>query len=280
MPAINTRALAKGPGLDADAIVIDLEDSVAAEMKPVARQNARTALGEYDYGHRLSVLRVNDVESQWFDDDLALVGEVGVHAVLLPKVETAEAIISTHEKLNDINAGSQVKIWAMLETPKAVVNAASIAQVTQQCDRFETVCIGNNDLAREAGMQVTSDRQLLLPWLMTLLAAAKAYDLTILDGVYNDFSDLAGFASECRQGAAMGMSGKTLIHPKQIEIANKAYSPSTVEIEQAQRIVEVFAQSENAQAGVVQIDGRMVERLHLEMAQRTLEIAKRIKGLH
>ncbi len=278
MPAVNTRALAKGPGLSADAIVIDLEDSVAAEAKPQARQNAIDALMHNDYGYRLRVLRLNNVSSEWFEADFALLRQVKPDAVLLPKVESAQTIQHVQALLDQVDQSGQVKIWAMLETLQAVVNAASIAQSSEQCHRFETVCIGNNDLAREADMRVTSDRSLLIPWLMTLLAAAKAYHLTILDGVYNDFADLDGFSVECAQGASMGMSGKTLIHPSQIDIANQAYSPTADDINQAQKVVDAFANAADPEVGVLQIDGRMVERLHLDMAYKTLNIAARIKG--
>jgi len=279
MPAANTRALAKGPVLSADAIIIDLEDSVAAQAKPCARQNAIDALTNNDYGYRLRVLRINDVASEWFDADMAVLQHVKPDAVLLPKVESSQTIQHVQKQLDEADPSGQVKLWAMLETPKAVVNAASIAHSSEQCSRFETVCIGNNDLASEAGMRVSSDRTLLMPWLMTVMAAAKAYRLSILDGVYNDFADLEGFGIECLQGAAMGMDGKTLIHPSQIDIANQAYSPTVDDVEQAQKIVDAFSSAVDPQVGVLQIDGRMVERLHLELAHRTLAIASRIKGL-
>lgn len=279
MPAVNTRALAKGPELSADAIVIDLEDSVAAEAKSQARANAIDALKHNDYGYRKRVLRVNDTSTEWFDADMAVLQHVELDAVLLPKVESAKTIQHVQKVLDETDQTGQVKIWAMLETTKAVVNVASIAKSRELCHRFETVCIGNNDLAREAGMRVTSDRTLLMPWLMSLLAAAKAYRLTVLDGVYNDFADLDGFGIECAQGASMGMNGKTLIHPSQIDIANQAYSPTDDDIEQAQRVVDAFANTVDPQVGVLQIDGRMVERLHLDMAHQTLAVAARIKGL-
>lgn len=280
MPASNTRALAKGPTLSADAIVIDLEDSVAVETKPQARQNAIDALTHNDYGYRLRVLRVNDVSSEWFDADMEALQQVKPDAVLLPKVESAQTIQHVQKRLDDADQSGQVKLWAMLETPKAVVNVASIAHSSEQCSRFETICIGNNDLASEAGMRVTSDRTLLMPWLMSVLAAAKAYRLTILDGVYNDFADLDGFGIECAQGASMGMDGKTLIHPSQIDIANQAYSPTVDDVAQAQQVVDAFASAADPQVGVLQIDGRMIERLHLDMARRTLAITARIKGLN
>jgi len=160
MPAVNTRALAKGPALGADAIVIDLEDSVAAEAKRQARQNVIDALSHNDYGYRLRVVRVNGESSEWFDADMGLLQHVKPDAILLPKVESAQTIQHVQKLLDDADSTGKVKIWAMLETTKAVVNVASIAQSREQCHRFETVCIGNNDLAREAGMRITSDRHL------------------------------------------------------------------------------------------------------------------------
>lgn len=280
MPASNTRALAKGASLGADAIIMDLEDSVSAESKPQARQNIIEALGKHDYGHRLRVLRFNHPESIWFDDDVALLQHVSPDAILLPKVESAQTIVNMQKLLDAADHTGNVKIWAMLETTKAVVNIASIAQSAETCSRFKTVCIGNNDLAREAGMRVSSDRSLLLPWLLNLLAAAKAYQLAILDGVYNHFADLDGFKLECEQGASMGMSGKTVIHPSQLDIANRAYSPTALDVEQARQVVDAFASAADPHTAVMQIDGRMVERLHLHMAQRTLAVDAYIKALN
>ena len=278
MPAVNERALQKGPSLDADAIIVDLEDSVHPGAKNDARINVVRTFNELDYGSRQRVVRVNAVGSAWFKDDMRMLHDVKPDAVLLPKVETPAAISITHQHLQNIPGAANTEIWAMMETPLAVINAAAIAAVKTQINTFTTVCIGNNDLAREADMAVTSDRQLLMPWLLQIVLACKAYKLQVMDGVYNDFSDLAGFEHECLQGASMGMSGKTLIHPKQIAIANQAYSPSAKDIENAQSIVDAFSKPENAGLGAIQIDGRMVERLHLDMAQHTLRIAQQLKN--
>lgn len=283
MPANNARAMQKAVTLPADAIIIDLEDSVAPNAKVEARMAAVEALTANDYRHRLKVLRVNALDTPWFSDDMQAASKAKPDAVLLPKVETASMVIEAQEMLDKLATSSSscsIKIWAMMETPKAIVNAASIAASAAQCARLDTFCIGNNDLARAANMKITSDRTLLIPWLMQLVAVAKTFNLNILDGVYNDFADLDGFALECVQGAAMGMDGKTLIHPKQIESANAAFAPSATDIKDAQLIVDTFAMDENSKAGVVQINGRMIERLHLEMAQHTLDIARRINELH
>jgi len=277
MPANNVRAMQKATTLSADAIIVDLEDSVAPNAKEQARDAAVKAISANDYGYRLRVLRVNALDTTWFELDMAAVGDAKPDAVLLPKVESVSTIKDAQARLDKLDSTGSIMLWAMMETPKAVIQAASIAALKSECPRLTTFCIGNNDLARAANMKVTFDRTLLLPWLMQLVVAAKAHDLTILDGVYNDFVDLQGFALECNQGAAMGMSGKTLIHPKQIELANAAFSPSDVEVIDAQLIVDTFALAENSEVGVLQINGRMVERLHLEMARRTLDVAQRIK---
>ncbi len=279
MPASNARAMEKAMTLAADAIIVDLEDSVAPDSKKAARQAALQALRDNDYGYRKRVLRVNGPDTDWFLDDIAVAGEARPDAILVPKVESASMIEHVQQQLDKLDPNSGVQIWAMMETPKAVVNATEIAACSEQCTRLSTFCIGNNDLAREADMKVTSDRTLLMPWLLQLLLIAKAFKLSILDGVYNDFADLQGFAAECTQGAAMGMTGKTLIHPKQIDIANAAFAPSEEEVANAQRIVDTFALAENLNAGVVQINGRMIERLHLDMARNTLDVANRIKNI-
>jgi len=191
MPAVNERALQKGPSLDADAIIVDLEDSVHPGAKNDARINVVRTFNELDYGSRQRVVRVNAVGSAWFKDDMRMLHDVKPDAVLLPKVETPAAISITHQHLQNIPGAANTEIWAMMETPLAVINAAAIAAVKTQINTFTTVCIGNNDLAREADMAVTSDRQLLMPWLLQIVLACKAYKLQVMDGVYNDFSDLA-----------------------------------------------------------------------------------------
>ena len=269
----------KGPTLPADAIVIDLEDSVAPDAKESARESAKRALTSVDYGRRLRVVRINHRSTDWYAHDLAMLADAKPDAVLVPKVGHPSDVEDVDRHLSSGDSESSIEIWAMLETIDAVVNARSICAAREHGSRLSTLCIGNNDLAREAGMRITSERTLLIPWLMELVLAAKSQQLNILDGVYNDFADMDGFQRECIEGAAMGMNGKTLIHPSQIAPANTAYSPSEQDIKHAQEVVRAFALEQNAGAGVVQIDGRMVERLHLDMARHTLEIAKRIESL-
>lgn len=276
MPASNEKVLAKGPLLQTDAVIIDLEDSVAPTAKSVARDQATSALNNLDYGYRLRALRINASNTPWHADDIAAVATIKPDALVLPKVETVEDIVSVSAALDQFPDTQGIAIWAMMESPLAIVNAAEIAACSQVCPRLTCLLIGNNDMARASNMPVTSDRTYLLPWLMTLVAAAKAYSLSILDGVYNDFADTTGFRAECEQGVAMGMDGKTLIHPSQLAIANDVYSPSDADVAHAQSVVAAFGHPDNVNAGVLQIDGRMIERLHLDMAEQLLTRASQL----
>ena len=278
MPAVKPRVLAKGPLSDADAIILDLEDAVAPDAKAVARAEALKALVELDYGYRIRALRINGAGTPWYADDVAAAVKARPDVVVLPKVESPADIHTLHQLLDENAGTANMAIWAMVESPLAVLNAQAIAKCVQDCPRLSLLVVGSNDLAREANMPISADRTLLLPWLMTFIAAAKAYGLNILDGVCNDFSDAARLRRECVQGAAMGMDGKTLIHPAQIVVANEVFAPSAEAIGDAQLIVAAFAEPENASAGVVKIKGRMVERLHLDMARQLLERAERLSG--
>lgn len=276
MPASVEKVLAKGPVCAADAVILDLEDAVAPDAKQLAREQALQALTQYDYGYRLRALRINAADTRWYEADVAVVARCQPDAVVLPKVESVDDIRLLSQALDTLPDTKDIAIWAMMESPLAVLNAQSIARCVSDFPRLSLLIVGSNDLVREAGMPMSKDRTLLIPWMMTLVAAARAHGLQILDGVFNDFADVAGLESECRQGMAMGMDGKTLIHPSQIAMANEMYAPSSEAITQAQAIVAAFAEPVNAQAGVVQIQGRMVERLHLEMAQQLLARAARL----
>lgn len=276
MPASNERALAKGPTLHADAIIVDLEDSVAPELKAVSRDRAVRALQQHDYGYRLKALRVNAPNTPWYQDDIAAAAACSPDAVVLPKVETVNDIAQLSAAMDKFTALSGTTIWAMMESPLSVLNAHAIAASVVSFPRLSVFIIGSNDMARSAGMPVQSDRTYLVSWLMHLVAAAKAFDLHLLDSVYNDFADSEGFQAECVQGVLMGMNGKTLIHPSQLTSANHAFSPSSLDIKNAQAIVAAFSLPENADKGAISIDGRMVERLHLSMANDLLERAQRL----
>lgn len=276
MPASNARALAKGPSLAADAIIVDLEDSVAPESKDLARDQAVQALTQQDYGYRLRALRVNMADTPWYLDDIASAALCSPDAIVLPKVESIKDIARLSAAMDEFTALNATRIWAMMESPMAVVSANAIASSVTSYPRLSVFIIGNNDMSRAAGMPVQSDRTYLVPWLMSILAAAKAFDLQVLDGVFNDFADIEGFQAECAQGVMMGMNGKTLIHPSQLAPANAEYSPSNIDIQSAQSIVDAFSLPENEDKGAISMNGRMVERLHLGMAQALLQRAQRL----
>ena len=274
MPASNQRALQKGPTLPADAIILDLEDSVGPDQKTLAREQAIAAISADNYGYRIRALRINSADTQWHKDDILAAVKARPEVIVLPKVESANDVIRVRELLSQHAGMNNTEIWAMMESPLAILNAQDIASCSSH--GLTALLIGNNDMARASNMPVTSDRTYLVPWLMQLVAVAHANSLALLDGVYNDFADIAGFRSECEQGVSMGMTGKTLIHPSQVPSTNEIYSPTDAEISKAKIIVEAFAQPENAAAGVLQINGRMIERLHLAMAEQLLARVRRL----
>lgn len=274
MPASNQRALLKGPTLPADAIIIDLEDSVGPDQKVQARRQAVEAIVANNYGYRIRALRVNAADTQWHADDMLAVAEARPDVIVVPKVDSAADVLQIRDRLSRHEGLEKIEIWAMIESPRAILNAQEIAACCSH--GLTALLIGNNDMARAANMPVTSDRTYLVPWLMQLVAVAHTYSLALVDGVYNDFADLTGYRQECEQGVAMGMTGKTLIHPSQVPIANEVYSPTEDDIADAQAIVEAFAQPENAAVGVLQINGRMIERLHLSMAEQLLDRVQRL----
>jgi len=270
MPASNARALAKAPALSCDCLLFDLEDAVAEAERPQAFENLRKVVSNTDFGTRETVIRTSMAHSRHFDEDLAIAMECGANAILLPKVATDETITAVSAQLE--KKGSDAALWAMIETPLALINLAAIAGAGSPAKggRLECLVVGPNDLAKETGVSLSAGRTAMQPWLMQVVAAARAFGMSVLDGVYNNFRDAGGLAAECTQGAIMGFDGKTLIHPAQIEAANAAFGPSETELERARAIVSAFKRSENANRGAIQIDGEMIERLHLEMAERLL----------
>jgi len=275
MPASNQRALEKGPTLLADAIILDLEDSVGPAEKVVAREQAIHALVEFDYGYRVKALRINTAESAYYQDDVAAIAQALPDAIVLPKVESELDVLALSNDLDKIPGADAIDIWAMIESPRAILNAERIA--ANGGKRLKAFLIGNNDLAKAANMPVASDRTYLIPWLMSLVAVAHTYSLALIDSVFNDFADPDGFLAECQQGVAMGMHGKTLIHPSQISAANAVYSPAEQAVADAKDCVKAFAVPENKDAGVIQLNGRMVERLHLTMAEELLKKVARLE---
>ncbi len=275
MPASSERMLCKGPALGADAIIIDLEDSVAPECKRDARAAAVRALTSLDYGSSLRVLRLNADNTDAQEQDIAAAVAAVPDAVVLPKGENGEQIAGFIERLETAGLPTHVALWVMLESPAAVLAAPSIAACARNHARFTTIVVGNNDLSLAAGMVVPAPRTLLQPWLMTFVATARAGEIAILDGVYNDFRDERGFVDDCAASAACGMDGRTLIHPSQIAQAHTSFSPDGAAIEDARAVVAAFADPVNAGRGAVSLDGRMLELLHLSRAQKTLARAAR-----
>lgn len=277
MPGSNARALEKARTLDVDCLILDLEDAVAPDSKDTARQQIVEAVSAGGYGPREVVIRINGLDTPWGDADIAAAAAAKPDAVLIPKVNSLADLERAAHRLALANAPQSLKLWAMMETPQAMLDAASIASAGRDPSvRLACFVMGTNDLAKETRARLVKGRAVMMPWLMTCVAAARAGGIDILDGVYNDFNDLDGFAGECAQGAEMGMDGKTLVHPKQVDACHAAFSPSQAEIDWARRINDAFALPENADKGAIQIDGKMVERLHAEMGRRVLAIAEAI----
>ena len=278
MPGSNARALEKAKSLPADAVILDLEDAVAPDAKETARGQIVEAVKTGGYGHREVVVRINGFDTPWGDADLAAIGPLRPDAILVPKVSSAAMVHEATARLRKAGAGEGTALWIMMETPLAMLNAGEIAAAAAGSSALLTCMVmGTNDLAKETRAALTRGRAPMLPWLQTCLAAARAHGLAILDGVFNDLADDEAFAEECRQGVDLGMDGKTLIHPRQIEPCNAIFSPTAEEIDWAGKVIAAFEQPENAGKGVVQVEGRMVERLHADIARRVLGIADAIE---
>jgi citrate lyase subunit beta/citryl-CoA lyase len=275
VPAVNDKALAKIASLACDAVVIDLEDSVAPAEKLAARENLKGIFANRPA--RETVVRVNALSSEWGMDDLLAAAACEPDGILLPKVDTARDVLEAGDALDDALAPETVKLWAMIETPKAVLNIGAIAELGRDpASRLDCFVAGTNDLAKETGVLATPDRRYLVPWLMQMVLAARAGGLDLVDGVFNDFRDVDGFVRECAEAASMGFEGKTLIHPAQIEAANAAFSPSPAGLAEARAIRDAFALAENTDKGVIALNGKMVERLHLAQAEKLLAKAAAI----
>jgi citrate lyase subunit beta / citryl-CoA lyase len=273
MPGANARALEKARELPADCLILDLEDAVAPDAKPDARERVVEAVKAGGFGPREVVIRVNAVDTQWGIADLEAAVAAGPDAILIPKVSRPGDIVSAARILTARQAPPEMKLWAMMETPAAILDAAAIAAAG---NRLACFVLGTNDLLKETRARPDAGRFAVVPWLSTCVLAARASGLDVLDGVYNDFKDEAGFRAECDQGRCLGMDGKTLIHPSQIAVCNEIFSPSDDEIAWSRSIIAAFERPENAGAGVITLEGRMVERLHLEMARRTVAITEAI----
>jgi citrate lyase subunit beta/citryl-CoA lyase len=277
MPASNARALEKARTLPADVIILDLEDAVAPDAKGVAREQASAAIVAKGFGPREVVLRTNGLDTAWFETDLAAAVTAMPDAVLVPKISSPEEVALIAHKLADLKAPPSLSLWAMIETPLGILEANFIAATARDPKmRLAVFVLGTNDIAKETHARIVPGRLPMLTALSTVILAARAHGLDVLDGVFNDLQDPVGFARECEEGRNLGFDGKTLIHPLQIDPCNATYSPAETEVAQAKKIVAAFAQPENAGKGVITVDGRMVELLHAEIARRTVALADAI----
>ena len=279
MPGANAKALAKAATVPADALILDLEDSVAPDAKELARAQVVEAV-KGDFGGREVVIRVNGPHTPWGPTDLIAAAAAGPDAILLPKVDGPGAIMLAARLMRENGAPEHTRLWAMMETPNAILNAGQIAAVAaDSASRLAVLVMGLNDLAKETRARLTPGRPTMTTWLANCAVAARAHGVDIIDGVFNDIKDLDGFREECVQSRDMGLDGKTLIHPSQIDICNEVFAPAVAEVEQARAIIDAFALPENQGKGVIQLNGKMVELLHADMARRTLLIADGIAAL-
>ncbi|GIU66400.1 HpcH/HpaI aldolase/citrate lyase family protein [Candidatus Phycosocius spiralis] len=275
MPGTNAKALERAKTLPTDGVILDLEDAVAPEAKEEARVAVARMVKAGGYGNREVIIRVNALNSPWGPADLEAAIEAGPDAILFPKLSTSLEVIAAHEAMEALGARPSMNLWAMIETPRAILEIASIASASTDT-RLSTFVMGTNDLAKETRARLTPDRTAFHYALSASVTAARLYGLTIIDGVYNDISNVEGFAEMCWQGLNFGFDGKTLIHPSQLETCNTIFAPSAEEVAHARAVIAAFADPANAGKGVLKVDGKMTELLHLEMAQRTFAIAEAI----
>jgi citrate lyase subunit beta/citryl-CoA lyase len=277
VPAINPRALEKTHAVDCDAVIFDLEDSVAPQKKAEARDNLRAFFSGPPLRGKEQIIRINGLASEFANADLELVLALQPDAVLLPKVDAPQDILSLGDRLTEADASEDLRIWAMIETPRGILNAAAIAEAGRTAgSRLDCFVVGLNDLRKETGVLPLPGRAYLVPWLMQVVLAVRAYGLDVIDSVFNDFRDPEALDSECAQGRAMGFDGKMLIHPAQIEAANRHFGPDPAAVADAEAIIAAFAEPETAALNVINLDGRMVERLHLVEAEGLVHKARLI----
>ncbi len=276
MPGANDKALEKAKSLPTDAIIFDTEDSVAPDMKVAARDKVAAAVRSGEYGSRELTIRVNSIETEWHLDDLRSAAQAGPDGIVVPKVGSAADVAAVERVIEAAGVPDHTRIWAMLETPEAVERAVEIATSSE---RLAVLIMGTNDLAKELRAALVPGRAPLLWGLARCLNAARYAGKVILDGVYNDVRDPEGFAVEAAQGAQMGFDGKTLVHPSQVEPCNSAFSPTAEEVEHSRRVIAAFDEGLAAGKGVITVDGRMIENLHVDNARRAIAIADAIAAL-
>lgn len=274
MPSSNERALEKAKSIPTDALILDLEDAVAPDAKEAARHNACAAVRSREYGRRELTIRINGIGSPWFWDDLKAACAAGPDGIVVPKVNSRKEVRDLVREIERFHAPDRTRLWAMIETPPAIVEVARIAGAS---DRLACLVMGTNDLVKELDAEHVPGRAPILPALAHAVLAAKAYGVAIVDGVYNNVKDPDGFLAECRQGRSMGFDGKTLIHPGQVEGANEAFAPSEAAIEDARGVLEAW--EAGGGGGVVTYKGRLIENLHVESAERILAMHEAIEAL-
>jgi citrate lyase subunit beta/citryl-CoA lyase len=280
MPGSNARALDKGRSLPADGLILDLEDAVAPDAKAAARDQIAKAVAADGYGGRELLIRINGLDTPWWSDDVAMAGQAAPDGIVVPKVSSVDDLNTVTSRLAEVGADPSLKVWAMIETARAVLDADLLAASSRDVrSRLAGFVFGPNDMSRETRIRMVPGRATMLPMIAHCILATRAHGLEILDGPYSDFSNAEGFAQECVQARDLGFDGKTLIHPGQIEACNATFTPPAADVELARKIIAAFAQPENAGRGAIQLDGRMVERLHADMARRTIEIADAIAAM-
>ena len=277
MPGSNARAIEKARTLPADGVILDLEDSVAPEAKDQARAQIVEAVKTDGFGGRELFIRTNGFDTPWFSDDLSAAARAAPDGIVVPKISLPGQLEQIGQRLLDMHTSPKTRIWAMIESPLAVFNVHSIAACAKDSEtRLAGFVMGTNDIAKDTRARIVPGRWPMIGWLMNCIAAARIYGIEAIDGVYNNIGDADGFAKECEQARDMGFDGKTLIHPNQIGPCNAAFTPADDEVALARKMIAAFDRPENKDKGVVQIEGRMVERLHAEMARRTVMIAEAI----
>lgn len=277
MPGSNARALEKARGLPADGFIFDLEDAVAPDAKELAREQVCAAAESGAYGGRELVIRANGLDTPWGRDDLAAAARAAPDAVLIPKVDGPDDIRAAEDILAAAGAPDTTAVWAMMETPRGMLHADAIAASSP---RLACLVVGTADLVKDLRAEHTADRLPVLPSLGLCVLAARAHGLAVLDGVFIQLDDMDGFAAECAQGRELGFDGKTLVHPKQIAAANEAFAPGREAVDHARRMIAAYAEAEAQGRGVAVLDGRMVEKLHVENAQRLVALAEAIDALN
>jgi citrate lyase subunit beta/citryl-CoA lyase len=280
MPGSNARALEKARGLPADGLILDLEDSVAPDAKDKAREQIAQVIQAKGFGRREVLIRTNGLDTAWWKDDVAMAAAVVPDGILVPKISTVDDLCAVAARLAEVGAPASIKVWAMIETARAVLDADKLASSASDTRaRLAGFVFGPNDISRETRIRMLPGRAAMISMIIHCILAARAHGLNILDGPYSDIGNIDGFAAECAQGRDLGFDGKTLIHPSQIEACNAIFTPPPEEVAEARKIIAAFERPENASRGAIQLDGRMVERLHADMAKRTIAIADAIAAM-